>query len=190
MPTSPQGKRSPKPTKKSGQASWPSWAPIAVAIVAVAVALTIVIQQQQDKPQAPAQQQEQQTQQQQATQTAQEQASQQADADSDAPAVYPPYKHPPATKPRPKRVTKSAAESEERRKVAEARVQADLKREGEVVVGNKTYHASFGIFPPGCKWRTITTAGTNPGKHAALPAPAPRAAASTPCFHRWPRARD
>lgn len=54
----------------------------------------------------------------------------------------------------------AAAAAEARRKTAAARVQADLKREGEVVVGNKTYHASFGIFPVGCKWRTVTEDGS------------------------------
>lgn len=40
------------------------------------------------------------------------------------------------------------------------RMQEELKREKEVVVGDKTYHPSFGIFPKGCKWRIVTTKGS------------------------------
>lgn len=32
-------------------------------------------------------------------------------------------------------------------------------RDEEVKEGNKTYHPSFGLFPKGCRWRSVTTAG-------------------------------
>ncbi|MEW5301672.1 MAG: hypothetical protein WDW36_004517 [Sanguina aurantia] len=40
--------------------------------------------------------------------------------------------------------------------------QRAMSDKGEkTVVGNTTYHPSFGLFPKGCKWRTVTTEGSD-----------------------------
>ncbi len=35
-------------------------------------------------------------------------------------------------------------------------LERQMQVEKEVVIGNKTYHPSFGLFPRGCKWRSVT----------------------------------
>lgn len=57
-----------------------------------------------------------------------------------------------------------AASGEEQQQGDVAVEDAQLKRpmfyrDEEVREGNKTFHPSFGLFPKGCRWRSVTTAG-------------------------------
>ncbi len=170
----PHGSSSGKPRKKSaassaGGSAVATWAAAAVvALLALGVGLFLVQQQQQPKPKGapaaatlPPQQQQQQDSSSSATAAAGDGSSgkkaPKCDPDDQACLDR-------AVKAKKRRQRQGGVSDEEaaaRRQRAAERVQADLQNEREQVVGTQTFHPSFGIFPKGCKWRTITDSSTS-----------------------------
>ena len=45
-------------------------------------------------------------------------------------------------------------------------LQTEHLQQRSVTVGNKTFHPSFGLFPKGCKWRSISFKGSDTGSES------------------------
>lgn len=81
--------------------------------------------------------------------------------------------HPPATDHETKadgstpaaNVTSQPPRAKKHKEGLQSRMAAELLHQKEEHIGNKTYHPSFGIFPKGCKWRLITTEGSDEAEY-------------------------